>query len=468
MTNLYDLVIIGGGPGGYQAALRAGQLGMKVACIEARERLGGTCLNIGCIPSKALLESSERYEEALHRLGVHGVEVTGIKLNLQQMMRHKEEVVGGLAKGIEFLFKKNNAERIRGLGHIKAPDTVGVALKDGSYRELKTKTIIIATGSDVVSLPGVDIDEERIISSTGALSLKNVPRRLAVVGGGVIGLELGSVWRRLGADVTVIEYLDRIANGMDLEVAKGLHRVLEKAGFTFRLSTKVMSLEKRRNDLALTVQPAQGGASEELAADVVLVAIGRKPFTQGLGLENVGVALDEKGRILTDNEFRTNVEGIYAIGNVIAGPMLAHKASEEGVVLVERLAGMRPHVNYNGIPNIIYTWPELASVGHTEEEVKAQGVNYKVGRFPFNANSRARAQGELDGLVKIVADANTDRVLGAHILGPDAGTMIHEAVVAMEFGASAEDVARSCHAHPTLPEAVREAALAVDGRALHI
>lgn len=468
MSQPYDVVIIGGGPGGYQAALRAGQLGMRVVCIEERERLGGTCLNVGCIPSKALLESSERFLEAQHGLTVHGIDVTGVSLNLPRMMAHKDKVVGDLGKGIDFLFRKNKAERLLGRGRIMAPDQVEATLTDGSKRELSTKAIVIATGSEVVPLQGVDIDEKQIVSSTGALALPEVPKRLAVIGGGVIGLELGSVWHRLGAEVIVFEYLDRIATGIDEEIATGLQRVLERSGFVFRLGTKVTGSRRKGKEVVLTVEPAQGGTSEEITADTVLVAIGRRPYTEGLGLETVGVARDTKGRVLTDAQFRTNVPAIYAIGDVIAGPMLAHKASEEGVVLMEHLAGMGPHVNYDVIPNIIYTWPEVAAVGKTEEELKAEGVTYKVGRFPFTANSRARAQAETDGMVKILADAATDRVLGAHMIGPDAGTMIHELAVAMEFGASSEDIARTTHAHPTLPEAIKEAALAVDGRALHI
>ncbi|MCC4300088.1 dihydrolipoyl dehydrogenase [Aurantimonas coralicida] len=468
MSKTYDVVIIGGGPGGYQAAIRAGQLGMTVACIEERERLGGTCLNVGCIPSKALLESSERYAEAKNGLATHGIEITGLSVNLPQMMAHKGKVVSDLGKGIEYLFRKNKVEHVRGTGTIVAPDSVSVNLADGAVVRLKTKAIVIATGSAVVQLPDVDIDEGRIVSSTGALSLPEIPKKLAVIGAGVIGLELGSVWARLGAEVTVFEFLDRIAPGIDAELAKQMQRILEKQGLTFRLDMRVTGSRTQAEDVVLTVEPARGGQAEETVADVVLVAIGRRPYTEGLGLETVGVELDERGRVTVDPEFRTSVPGIYAIGDVIAGPMLAHKASEKGVVLMERLAGMRPHLNYETIPNIIYTWPELATVGRTEEELQAAGVEYKTGRFPFSANSRARAQAETDGLVKILADARTDRVLGVHMIGPDAGTMIHEAAVAMEFGAAAEDIARTTHAHPTLPEALKEAALAVEGRALHV
>ena len=467
-NNRYDLVIIGGGPGGYVAAIRAAQLGFRVACVEKRGTLGGTCLNVGCIPSKALLQSSEKFAEANHALAAHGVKLGKVSLDLKTMMARKEKVVGDLTKGVEFLFKKNKVAYIRGTARIAARDAVAVDLADGGSETLSTERIVIATGSEVAPLRGVEIDEQRIVSSTGALSLDRVPGHLAVIGGGYIGLEMGSVWRRLGAEVTVIEFLDRIVPGMDGEIGKQFQRVLTRQGMNFRLGTKVTGAKTTNKGVTLTLEPAQGGEPETLDADVVLVAIGRRPYTDGLGLEEVGVERDAQGRVQTNGRFETTVPGIYAIGDVIAGPMLAHKAEEEGIALVEQLAGLAGHVNYETVPGIVYTWPEVASVGRTEEQLKADGVAYKVGKFPFTANSRARTNADTDGFVKILADAATDRVLGAHILGPDAGTMIHECVMAMEFGGSAEDIARAFHGHPTLNEAVKEAALAVDGRPIHI
>jgi dihydrolipoamide dehydrogenase len=469
MSESFDIVIIGGGPGGYVAAIRAAQLGMRVACVENRDKLGGTCLNIGCIPSKALLQSSEKFEEATHSFAAHGVKLSGIALDLQAMMARKDKVVGDLTKGVEFLFKKNKITWIKGIGRIAAPGKVSVQLVNGGgTQELAAKSIVIATGSDILGLPGIDIDEKQIVSSTGALALEMVPEHLVVVGGGYIGLEMGSVWRRLGAKVTVVEFLDRITPNMDSETGKLLQRVLTKAGFVFKLGTKVVGAVKSKSGVTLQLEPAAGGDKSELKADIVLVAIGRRPFTDGLGLQEIGVTLDNKQRVKVDAHYQTNIPGIYAIGDVIAGPMLAHKAEDEGPVLVEMLAGQKPHLNYDAIPAVIYTWPEVASVGKTEEELKAAGIAYKTGKFPFTANSRARTNADTDGFVKILADAMTDRVLGVHIIGPDAGTMIAEAALAMEYGASAEDIARTTHAHPTLNEAVKEAALAVDGRAIHI
>jgi dihydrolipoyl dehydrogenase len=463
MSDSFDLIIIGAGPGGYVCALRAAQLGMKVACVEKRDTLGGTCLNIGCIPSKALLQSSENYVAATHDFAAHGVEIGAVTLDLGRMMARKDEVVSANVKGVEFLFRKNKVTWLKGAARVVAPDRVEV---DGTAYE--AKHIVIATGSESVALPGLDIDEQRIVTSTGALDLPSVPKRLAVIGGGYIGLELGSVWRRLGADVTVIEFMERIVPAMDAEIAKAFERILTRQGLKFRLKTKVTGARVTNEGVVLTVEPDRGGPSEEITADVVLVAVGRRPNTDGLGLDEVGVALDERGRVRTDAHWATNVPGIYAIGDVIAGPMLAHKAEEEGVALAERLAGQAGHVNYGVIPGIVYTWPEVAAVGQTEEELKTAGVAYRVGKFPFTANGRARAMGDTDGFVKILADAATDRILGAHIIGPDAGTLIAELATAMEFGAAAEDVARICHAHPTLSEAVKEAALAVEGRALHM
>jgi dihydrolipoamide dehydrogenase len=463
MSESFDVIVIGAGPGGYVCAIRAAQLGMKVACVEKRATLGGTCLNVGCIPSKALLQSSEHFEEAKHKLAEHGVNVGAVSLDLARMQARKAEVVGANVKGVEFLFRKNKVTWLKGAGRIAAPGKVAV---DG--KEYAAKHIVIATGSESVPLRGVEVDERRIVTSTGALELAEVPGHLVVIGGGVIGLELGSVWRRLGAKVTVVEYLDAILPGMDGEIRKQFERILAKQGMSFRLGTKVTSAKADDAGVDLTLEPAAGGAPERLRADVVLVAIGRRPYTEGLGLEAVGVALDERGRIRTDVHFATSVPGIWAIGDAIAGPMLAHKAEEEGVALAEQLAGQKPHLNYDTVPSVIYTWPEVAAVGATEEQLKERGVAYKAGKFPFMANGRARAMGELDGFVKILADAKTDRVLGAHIIGPDAGTLIAEIALAMEFGASAEDVARTCHAHPTLSEVVKEAALAVEGRALHI
>lgn len=463
MSEMFDVIVIGSGPGGYVCAIRAAQLGLKVACVEKRATLGGTCLNVGCIPSKALLQSSESFDEAAHHLVDHGVMVSEVKLDLARMQARKAEVVGANTKGVEFLFRKNKVTWLKGAGVITAPGQVAV---DGVVHA--TKNIVIATGSESSPLPGVEVDERVIVTSTGALELERVPDRLVVIGGGVIGLELGSVWSRLGAKVTVIEYLDRLIPGNDGEVAKQFERVLAKQGFKFKLGSKVTGAVKSDAGVSLTVEPAKGGAAETIEADVVLLAIGRRAYTEGLGLAAVGVQTDARGRVVTDHHFATNVPGIYAIGDVIAGPMLAHKAEDEGVALAEMLVGQAGHVNYGVIPGVIYTWPEVASVGRTEEELKAEGVAYNVGKFPFTANGRARAMGMTDGFVKILADKRTDRLLGAHILGPDAGTLIAEIATAMEFGASAEDVARICHAHPTLSETVKEAALAVAGRALHI
>ena len=463
MTQNFDVIVIGAGPGGYVCAIRAAQLGLKVACVEKRATLGGTCLNVGCIPSKALLHSSENFDDANHALADHGVVVSGVSLDLARMQARKGEVVGANVKGVEFLFRKNKVTWLKGAGRIVAAGQVDV---DGTV--YTTKNIVIATGSESTPLRGVPVDEKRIVTSTGALELDKVPGHLVVIGAGVIGLELGSVWRRLGAEVTVIEFLDRIVPGIDTEVATAFQRVLTKQGLKFRLGTKVTGAVVTGEQVTLTAEPAKGGAATDIVADIVLLAIGRRPYTDGLGLEAAGVALDERQRVKTDAHFATNVPGIFAIGDAIAGPMLAHKAEDEGVALAERLAGQAGHVNYAVIPGVVYTWPEVASVGQTEEELKAAGIAYNVGIFPFTANGRARAMGSTDGFVKILADKTTDRLLGAHILGPDAGTLIAELALAMEFGASAEDVARTCHAHPSLNEAVKEAALAVAGRALHI
>ncbi len=469
MAERYDIVIIGAGPGGYVAAIRAAQLGMRTACVDPRASLGGTCLNIGCIPSKALLQSSEKFNEARHSFAEHGVMVGEVRLDLAAMMTRKDKVVSALTRGVEFLFRKNKVDWLKGTGRIAAPGRVAVTAADGATQEVETGAIVIATGSESIPLPGVTVDEQRIVSSTGALALDKVPERLAVIGGGYIGLELGSVWARLGAKVTVVEYLDRILPNMDRELGPMMQRLLTRGGMAFKLSTKVVGATPGNDAVTLELEPAAGGEREALAADIVLVAIGRRPFTGGLGLEALGIERDRAGRItVSDDNFATNVAGIYAIGDAIRGPMLAHKAEEEGIALVERLAGQKTTIEYDAIPSVVYTWPEAAAVGKTEEELKAASVDYRVGKFPFTANPRARANGDTDGFVKILADTATDRVLGIHIIGPDAGTMIAEAALAMEFGASAEDIARTCHAHPTLPEATKEAALAVAGRAIHI
>jgi dihydrolipoamide dehydrogenase len=464
----YDLIVIGSGPGGYVCAIRAAQLGMKVAVVEKDKTFGGTCLNVGCIPSKALLHASELFEEAGHGFAAMGIGVGTPKLDLAVMMKFKDEGVDGNVKGVAFLFKKNKIESFQGVGRITAPGKVEVRAADGNTQTLDTKAIVIATGSDVARLKGIEIDERRVVSSTGALVLDKVPQRLLVVGAGVIGLELGSVWRRLGSQVTVVEFLDRILPGIDAEVCRQFQRILEKQGITFKLSSKVTAVDAAGKTLKARIEPAAGGTSETIDADVVLVSIGRVPFTAGLGLEQAGVTTDNKGRVVVGRHFATNVGGIYAIGDVIAGPMLAHKAEDEGVAVAEIIAGQAGHVNYDVIPNVVYTYPELASVGRTEEELRAANITYNVGKFPFTANGRAKVNRQTDGFVKILADAKTDRVLGVHILGPDAGNMIAEAAVAMEFGAAAEDIARTCHAHPTLTEAVKEAALAVGKRAIHM
>ncbi|MBF0269049.1 MAG: dihydrolipoyl dehydrogenase [Alphaproteobacteria bacterium] len=468
MSQEFDLVVIGGGPGGYVAAIRAAQLGLKAACVEKRGTLGGTCLNVGCIPSKALLTSSHHFEAAGHDFARHGVKLGGIELDLPAMMAHKDKVVADNTKGIEFLFKKNKVAYFVGSGRVIAPGQVDVSLNAGGAEKLAAKNILIATGSDVMRLPGIEIDEKKIVSSTGALALPKVPKSMAVIGAGVIGLELGSVWRRLGADVTVIEYLDRILPPFDGEVAKHAQRILAKQGVTFKLSRKVVAAKTGKSGVTLSTEAAAGGSPEDIVAECVLVAVGRKPYVDALGLDQAGVELTPKGFVKVDRHFQTNVPGIYAIGDVIGGAMLAHKAEDEGMAVAELLAGKAGHVNYDAIPSVVYTWPEIASVGRNEEELKAAGVAYKTGKFPFTANGRARAMGESEGFVKLLADARTDRVLGVHIIGPHAGDLIAEAVLAMEFGASSEDIARTCHAHPALGEALKEAALAADGRAIHI
>ena len=464
----YDLIIIGTGPGGYVCAIRAAQLGMKVAVVEKEKTFGGTCLNVGCIPSKAMLHASELFDQAGHAFGKMGIKVGTPALDLPAMLRFKDEGVDGNVKGVAFLFRKNKIEAHSGIGRIAAPGKVEVKPTRGSSSVLEAKAIVIATGSDVARLKGIVIDEKRIVSSTGALLLEKVPRHLLVVGAGVIGLELGSVWRRLGAQVTVVEFLDRILPGVDTEVARQFQRILEKQGIGFKLASKVAAIDSSGSVLKAQVEPAAGGTALGIEADVALIAIGRVPYTEGLGVDAIGLKLDNRGRIPVDERFATSVPGIYAIGDVIAGPMLAHKAEDEGVAVAEIIAGKAGHVNYDVIPNVIYTSPEVASVGKTEEELKAANVAYNVGKFPFTANGRAKANQQTDGFVKILADAKTDRVLGVHIVGSDAGNMIAEAAIAMEFGAAAEDIARTCHAHPTLPEAVKEAALAVDKRAIHM
>jgi dihydrolipoamide dehydrogenase len=464
MADSFDVIVIGAGPGGYVAAIRAAQLGMSVACVEKSATLGGTCLNVGCIPSKALLQSSEKYAETQHALKQHGIDVGSVSLDLVTMMARKDKVVGENTRGIAFLFRKNKVEHVKGAAKFVAANRLDV---DGRTLEAR-RAIVIATGSDVIAVPGIEIDEKTILSSTGALALAAVPKRLVVVGGGYIGLELGSVWRRLGAEVTVIEFLDRITPNMDRELSAALQRTLTKQGLAFRLGTKVADAKRGAKGVTLALEPAAGGAREEIVADAVLVCVGRRPYTDGLGLETVGVARDNRGRIGVDAHYATNIPGIYAIGDVIEGPMLAHKASDEGAAVAEIIAGERPELDYDAIPSVVYTWPEVASVGKTEEELKEAGVSYKVGKFPFTANPRARANADTEGFVKVLAETQSDRVRGVHIIGPDAGTMIAEAALAMEFGASAEDIARTCHAHPTLSEALKEAALAADGRAIHI
>jgi dihydrolipoamide dehydrogenase len=464
----YDLIIIGTGPGGYVCAIRAAQLGLKTAVVEKRARFGGTCLNVGCIPSKAMLHASELYEEAGHSFAQMGIKIAKPSVDLAALLKYKDGNVESNVKGVDFLFKKNKIETFHGTGRIAAPGKVEVKTADGKTQMLETKAVVIATGSDVARLNGIDIDEKRIVSSTGALDLAKVPQKLVVVGAGIIGMELGSVWRRLGAEVTVVEFLDHILPGLDSEVARQFQRFQQRQGIAFKLSSKVTGVDASGKTLKVKVEPVEGGAAETIEADVVLVAIGRVPYTEGLGLEAAGVKKDNRGRVVIDPHFATNVAGIYAIGDAVAGPMLAHKAEEEGVAVAEILAGQAGHVNYDVIPNVVYTFPEIASVGKTEEELKAAGVAYQAGKFPFSANARARANLATDGFVKILADAKTDRVLGVHILGPDAETMIAEAAMAMEFGASSEDIARTCHAHPTLPEAVKEAALAVAKRAIHM
>ena len=464
----YDLIVIGTGPGGYVCAIRAAQLGQKVAVVEKRATHGGTCLNVGCIPSKALLHASEMFEEAGHSFAKMGIGVGTPKLDLPTLLKFKDEAVDGNVKGVEFLLRKNKIDTVRGTGKILASGKVEVKGADGKTQTLDTKNIVIATGSDVAKLRGVEIDGKRIVTSDQAIALDPVPQRLLVIGAGVIGLELGSVWRRLGAQVTVVEFLDRILPGMDNEVARQSQRLMEKQGIAFRLGSKVTGVDSSGTMLKARVEPAKGGAAETIEADVVLVAIGRVPYTDGLGLDEAGVKRDNRGRVIVDAHFATSVKGVYAIGDVIAGPMLAHKAEDEGMAAAEILAGQAGHVNYDVIPAVVYTFPEIASVGKTEEELKEAGTAYNVGKFPFTANGRAKANQQTDGFVKILADAKTDRVLGVHIVGSDAGNMIAEAAVAMEFGAAAEDIARTCHAHPTLPEAVKEAALAVAKRAIHI
>jgi len=464
----YDVVVIGSGPGGYVCAIRAAQLGLKVACVEKDNTLGGTCLNVGCIPSKALLSVSEKYSHAAHDFANLGIDVGTPKLDLKKTMAFKDKVVAANTNGITFLFKKNKVDHLIGTGSITGPGAVDVTGKDGKKQSVTARAIVIATGSESMPLNGVTVDEKQIVTSTGALALDKVPATLAVIGGGVIGLEMGTVWQRLGAKVTVIEFMDRILPGSDLEISKEMKKIMTKQGMEFKLSTKVTSATAAKGKVTLNLEAAAGGSAEKLDVETVLLAIGRRPYTQGLGLEKAGVKVDNRGRVEINDHFETSVPGIYAIGDVVRGAMLAHKAEDEGVVCAEIIAGQSGHINYDAIPGVVYTFPEVASVGKTEEQLKEAGVEYKAGKFPFMANGRARAMNATDGFVKILADAKTDRVLGCHIIGAEGGTLIAEIALAMEFGASSEDIARTCHAHPTLNEVVKEAALAVDGRAIHI
>ena len=462
----FDLVVIGGGPGGYTGAIRASQLGMKVACVEKRKTLGGTCLNVGCIPSKALLNFSEKYEDAREHFADIGIN-TSVKLDLEKMLAKKNKVVDDLCKGIESLFAKNKITKLVGSGKILDQNTIEI-INGSNVEKIKAKNILIATGSEVIDINGVAVDEKSIVSSTGALSLQKVPKELVVIGGGYIGLELGSVWRRLGSKVTVVEFADRIVPALDGEIGKSFHKILEKQGFNFLLNTKVLKAEKKGASLTITLSGVSDSKQSQISCDVLLVSVGRKPNTDGLGLKEAGIVLDERSRINVNNHFQTNISNIYAIGDVIKGPMLAHKAEEEAIAAVEIMNGQAGHVNYKLIPGVVYTHPEVASVGETEEELKKNGVDYKVGKFPFLANSRARSVGDTDGMVKLLACAKTDRILGAHIIGPDAGTLIGEVVAYMEFGGASEDIARTCHAHPTLNEAIKEAALAIEKRTINL
>ena len=464
----YDLVVIGGGPGGYVCAIKAAQLGMKVACVENRGTLGGTCLNVGCIPSKALLHSSHLYAEAAHGMEQHGIKVSGLELNLDTMLDNKDDVVENLTKGIEFLLKKNKVDYVVGTGSLAGRGKVKVTIDEGQEQQLETKNIVIATGSESTPLKGVEVDEKRIVTSTGALELDAVPEHMVVIGAGYIGLEMATVWGRLGSQITVVEFLERVTPGMDNEVSKNFERILKKQGMKFKMKTKVTGVDTSGDKLKVSVEPAAGGETEVIECDTVLLSIGRRPYTEGLGLENVGLETNAMGQIDVDDHFKTKVDGIYAIGDVIRGAMLAHKAEEEGSCVAEMLAGQKPHIDYDIIPGVVYTAPEVASIGKTEEQLKEAGVAYKAGKFPFSANSRARSTGLTDGFVKILADAETDRVLGCHIIGAEAGTMIAEVAMAMEFGASSEDIARTCHAHPTLEEAVKEAALATHSKPIHM
>jgi dihydrolipoamide dehydrogenase len=463
----YDLVVIGGGPGGYVAAIRAAQLGMKVACVEKRKALGGTCLNVGCIPSKALLEFSHHYSEAKNHFADYGIEVKNPKANLGKMIKKKEEIVSGLTGGIAMLFKKNKVTHINGLGTLMGEGVVAVHGEKGKADKVKAQKILIATGSTVAEIPGIEIDEKQIVSSTGALELKEIPKKMILIGGGVIGLELGSVYARLGAEVQVIEFMDNICPSMDKELSKAFQKELQKQGLKFRLKTKVVSAKKVGKSVNVEIEPRDGGDKEKLSADVVLVAVGRKPYTESLGISELGVKTNERGFIEVNEKFESSVAGIYAIGDVIPGPMLAHKAEEEGVVCAEMMAGQSGHIDYNLIPGVVYTYPEVASIGKTEEQLKEEGSAYKVGKFSMMANSRARATLSAEGFVKILACKETDKILGCHILSREAGNLIHEVGAVMEFGGSAEDIARTCHAHPTLNESIKEAALAVDKRQIH-
>lgn len=468
MSDNYDVVVIGGGPGGYVAAIRASQLGLKVACVEMRGRLGGVCLNIGCMPSKALLHASELFDEANNGMEKYGIKTGKVSVDLKKMMSHKDSIVTDLTNGVEFLFRKNKIDYVKGRGKVAGAGKVDVELTDGGKQTIDTKNIIIATGSDVANLPGIDIDEKIVVSSTGALSLPKVPKHMVVIGGGVIGLELGSVWKRLGSEVTVVEFMDRITPEMDGEVSKTFARILKKQGFKFKLKSKVTGVKATKAGATVTIEPAAGGKAETVKADVVLVSVGRRPYTDGLGLDKAGVKLTDRGQIDINDHFETNVKGIYAIGDVVRGAMLAHKAEDEGIAVAEIIAGYAGHVNYDAIPGVIYTMPEVASVGKTEEQLKEASVAYNVGKFPFTANSRAKANSQTDGFVKILSSVDTDKVLGAHIIGADAGNMIAEMTLAIEKGITAEDIAYTCHAHPTESEAVKEAAMAAGGSPIHM